>query len=140
MNNILFHHSRKAKLTDIQKLRAFILERCRSQNYHIDCIQFIFVDDKSLLHLNQHYLQHDYYTDILTFEFSNTPKHLLADIYISIDRVKDNAHQYQVPYNQECHRIIFHGILHLLGYSDATPTSKQAMTLMEDEWLQYYFI
>lgn len=85
------------------------------------------------------FLNHDTLTDILTFDLSNDEDEFTAEIYISIDRVKDNAKDFNVTYNNELHRVIFHGLLHLLGYDDKTKDKKAEMRKMEDQFLQKYF-
>ncbi|MEM6633182.1 MAG: rRNA maturation RNase YbeY [Bacteroidota bacterium] len=82
-------------------------------------LSFIFCSDAYLLKLNRQYLSHDYYTDILTFPYHEDPsKGLWSDIYISIARIKENAESFQKPFEEELHRVIIHGVLHLLGYDD----------------------
>ena len=98
-------------------------------------INFIFCSDAYLLDLNRRYLQHDYYTDILTFDNSVGEGPIMGDIYISVDRVRDNAGQFGVPFNQELHRVLVHGILHLIGYTDTTPAKMKAMKKKEDAYL-----
>lgn len=139
MNKLVFHHTKGPRLRQVRKLRAFILDRCHALGYEINSLLIIFVDDETLLQMNRDYLQHDYYTDILTFDMSTRPKIIEGEVYISMDRVQENANHYQVSYASECHRIIFHGILHLVGFSDHTTEEKQRMTQQEDDWLSSYF-
>ncbi|MDR1760913.1 MAG: rRNA maturation RNase YbeY [Bacteroidales bacterium] len=95
----------------------------------LDYINFIACSDEFLLTINNNYLQHDYYTDIITFDYSETT--IASDIYISIDRIKENAKELNVSSLQELQRIIIHGVLHLCGYEDAT--EKQRVKMMEKE-------
>ena len=97
-------------------------------------IAFIFCNDDKILEINRQYLQHDYYTDIITFDYSQG-NIISGDIFISLDTVKTNAEQFEVTYEQELHRIIIHGILHLCGQDDKTPESRKTMTAKENEAL-----
>ena len=97
-------------------------------------ISIIFCSDEYLLDINIRYLDHDYYTDIITFPYSASP--LTADLYISIDRVKENADQLNQHFSKELCRVIIHGILHLCGYKDKTPTEKELMRSKEDHYLK----
>jgi len=86
-----------------------------------------------LLEINKKYLDHDYYTDIITFPLQESP--IEATIYISIDRVKENAATYKVEFKHELHRVIVHGLLHLLGHKDKTDEEQKLMSAMEDKCL-----
>lgn len=105
----------------------------------IDNLNIIFCSDEYLLNMNKDFLQHDYYTDIITFELSekNAPS-IQAELYISLDRVTDNATQLQVSIKQELHRVIFHGLLHLLGFKDKTKKDQEQMRTMEEQFLFDY--
>jgi probable rRNA maturation factor len=93
-----------------------------------------------LLQINRDFLQHDFYTDIITFDMSEKGDNFLqSEIYISVDRVKDNAHQNGRSFKEELHRVIFHGILHLCGYKDKTKREEELMRSMEDKCLNEYF-
>jgi rRNA maturation RNase YbeY len=94
-------------------------------------MNYIFCSDSFLLELNRTHLSHDYYTDILTFPYQSNP--ILSDIYISIDRVKENADQLGTKFEDELHRVMVHGLLHLLGYDDHSPEDISAMRNAEDE-------
>lgn len=98
-------------------------------------INFIFCSDAYLIDLNRRYLRHDYYTDILTFDNRIGEGPLTGDIYISIERVGDNASCFGVTFDDELHRVMVHGILHLIGYSDASPSRKKVMKKKEDAYL-----
>jgi rRNA maturation RNase YbeY len=88
--------------------------------------------------MNRQFLEHDYYTDIITFPLSETEKEIEAEIYISIDRVKDNAEKFKTEFLDELHRVIFHGVLHLMGYKDKTIVDKETMRNKENEWLRRF--
>ena len=97
-------------------------------------IAYIFVDDEEILRVNREYLQHDYYTDIITFDYTegNT---ISGDLFISLDTVRTNAEQFDKPYDEELHRVIIHGILHLCGINDKGPGEREIMEKNEDEAL-----
>ena len=113
-------------LTIGEKLLSYIKKN------HRDCgvINYIFCSDKYLLDLNKKYLNHDYYTDILSFQMEDDP--IAGDIFISIDRIKDNAHKLNLPFDTELLRVISHGVLHFLGYKDKTKEEQNEMRAKED--------
>lgn len=114
-------------------LRRWIETIIVDAGHNILDINFIYCSDNYLLEINKSYLNHNYYTDIITFDnrdHGSSP--LNSDIFISIDRVKDNAKQLKVSYIQELHRVMIHGILHLLGYNDRTPQQQQEMRKREE--------
>jgi probable rRNA maturation factor len=92
-----------------------------------------------VLEINKQYLAHDYFTDIISFELSAPDSPAEGEIYISIDRVRDNAKTIGEPFYRELHRVIFHGTLHLCGYKDKTAAQKKLMRQKEDEYLTSYF-
>jgi rRNA maturation RNase YbeY len=102
-------------------------------NYQLRELSYIFTSDENLLLMNRQYLQHDEYTDILTFNYNPTQEpYLWGEIYISVDRVRDNALQNAVSFYDELHRVMIHGVLHLMGYNDQTPEEKVQMRQAED--------
>ena len=103
----------------------------------LDQLNFIFCSDTYLHQINIKYLQHDTFTDIITFPY-HPPPIIHGDIYISIDRVKENAHQLNIAFSNELHRVIIHGVLHLCGYGDKTPDEKKYMTKKENEALKLF--
>ncbi len=98
-------------------------------------LNYIFTSDNNLLNINRLYLNHDYYTDILTFDNSEKKNDIEGDIFISTERVKENAGQYGVPFEEELARIMIHGVLHLAGYDDKTKEEKTLMRKMENKFL-----
>ena len=98
-------------------------------------INYIFCSDEYLHQMNIDYLDHDSLTDIITFDGSETEENIEADIFISIDRVRDNAAQLNKPFEEELHRVIIHGLLHIMGYSDKTKKEQQVMREKEDACL-----
>ncbi len=106
------------------------------EGHHIENINYIFCSDNFLHSINVEYLQHDTLTDIITFDLrEDASDPLLADIFISIDRVEDNATEQGVEFQQELNRVMIHGVLHLCGYSDKTETDKSNMRKKEDACL-----
>ncbi|MCQ2341902.1 MAG: rRNA maturation RNase YbeY [Paludibacteraceae bacterium] len=94
-------------------------------------LTYIFCNDERILEVNRQFLGHDYYTDVITFDYS-TPTRVSGDIYISLDTVRSNAEMVGVTYEDELHRILVHGVLHLTGQGDKTPETKIEMTRKED--------
>ena len=105
------------------------------EGYKAENINYVFCSDAHLLELNQQYLNHDTLTDIITFDNSEEKENLEADIFISIDRVKENASALKKEFSNELHRVIIHGLLHLLGLKDKTEAEKQEMREKEDACL-----
>ncbi len=102
-------------------------------------IRYIFCSDEYLLQINRDHLQHDYYTDIVTFDLSEGEA-IIAEVYISTDRVKDNALTLATGYTAEMLRVIFHGALHLCGYKDKSKKQATLMRKMEDAYLKRYHL
>ena len=97
-------------------------------------IAYIFVDDEEILRVNREYLQHDYYTDIITFDYTEGDP-ISGDLFISLDTVRTNAEQFDKPYDEELHRVIIHGILHLCGINDKGPGERELMEAAENRAL-----
>ena len=129
-----FHFSNRSGL------KRFLYKQLKVEGKSIDSINYIFCDDAYLLQINQQYLKHDTLTDIITFELSPKTQPLLSDIYISVERIKENAKLYQTSFIKELHRVIFHGALHLVGYKDKTKKDSELMRMMENKWLNEYFV
>lgn len=125
-------------LTDRNALKAFIERLFRKEGRRLQSLNYIFCSDAYLLSVNRQFLQHDFYTDILTFDLSDQGQPTNAEIYISVDRVRDNASNYDSSFKQELHRVIFHGALHLCGYKDKSPSQSKMIRKMEDEYLHLY--
>ena len=103
------------------------------------CANFIFCSDTFLLNINREYLSHDTFTDIITFDNSDSPEQIETDIFISIDRVKENASHLNIEFEKELHRVMIHGILHLVGYKDKTQKEKEIMRARENEALELLY-
>lgn len=137
---IQFFFAEKAIIVPERKrLKIFITDLFKRECKIFTSLLFIFCSDEYLLNINRRFLQHDYYTDIITFNLSSNPETIEGEIYISIDRIKDNASVIKVSNNFELHRVIFHGILHLCGYMDKSESEKSIMTALEDACLAKYF-
>jgi rRNA maturation RNase YbeY len=123
---------------DRDRLKEFIIKRMKKEGREAEAINYIFCDDEYLLQMNQQYLAHDTLTDIITFELSPKDQPVVSDIYISVERVKENATQFKVSFSAELLRVVFHGALHLMGYKDKSKEQAQVMREKEDEFLKAY--
>jgi rRNA maturation RNase YbeY len=101
-------------------------------------LSYIFCSDSYLLNLNRQYLKHDYYTDVITFPISDTEGLIDAEIYISTESVAANARRYKAPFAEELARVMFHGVLHLIGYKDKSAKAQKKMRQMENQWLSEF--
>ena len=119
------------------ELKQFLVRLFQKERKKLEGLTYIFCSDEYLLGINRDFLQHDYYTDIITFDLSEGSA-TTGEIYISIDRVKDNAAQLGLPYSQELQRVIFHGALHLCGYKDKKPADITLMRNKEDHYIQLF--
>jgi len=128
----------KVALANRVALKSFIEKRVKKEGYSIETLTYVFCSDKYLLKMNKDFLSHNYYTDIISFDLSETPGNLIGEVYISVDRVKDNAKTHGTTLKEELHRVIFHGALHFCGYKDKKPADTIKMRQMEDRWLAAY--
>ncbi len=128
----------KVALANRVALKSFIEKRVKKEGYSIETLTYVFCSDKYLLKMNKDFLSHNYYTDIISFDLSETPGNLIGEVYISVDRVKDNAKTHGTSLKEELHRVIFHGALHFCGYKDKKPADTIKMRQMEDAWLSAY--
>lgn len=136
---IQFHFIEKGiSISDRTALKSFIELLFRKEKKKLDHCNYIFCSDDYLLEINKQYLKHDFYTDIVTFDLSEPGHPINAEIYISVDRVRDNAKQFKTSLKREIHRVIFHGALHLCGYKDKTKQEGLIMRSMEDKYLDLY--
>lgn len=117
------------------KIKSWITATITEEGYVLDELNFILCSDAYLLRINQDYLQHDDYTDVITFDNAEALKTIVGDIFISVDRIKENASQFQSTTQTELCRVMIHGTLHLLGYKDKTKATKTQMTAKEDYYL-----
>nr|WP_294905548.1 rRNA maturation RNase YbeY [uncultured Lacibacter sp.] len=121
-----------------RQLKKFLNTIFRKEGLILAELNVIFCTDEALLEINRNFLKHDYYTDIITFPLSLKSEPIVAELYISIDRVKDNAKTGAVSFKQELHRVIFHGCLHLAGYGDKSSQQIKKMREREDHYLRLY--
>lgn len=123
------------KLKNKNKVKEWIKATITAEGYALQELNYIFCSDEYLLQINRQYLDHDTYTDIVTFDNSEKDRSITGDIFISIDRIRENAQKFGTGEINELHRVIIHGALHLLGYKDKTTGSKKTMTQKEDQYL-----
>ena len=123
------------KLKNKTAVRKWLTDTIVAEGFKLNELNYIFCSDEYLLQINQQYLDHDTYTDIITFDNSEEEGIIVGDIFISIERIKENAAKFSVTEAQELHRVMVHGALHLLGYKDKSATDKKKMTLKEDHYL-----
>lgn len=134
---IEFHNETNFKLKDEDIHSLWISTSIEAMDKQTGNINYIFCDDDYLLSINQDYLNHDTFTDIISFDYSEQGI-LAGDIFISVDRVKDNAHTFNVSFENELARILIHGVLHFAGYADKTKDQKKEMRKQEDYYLSLH--
>ena len=134
-----FFENTRVTLTERRRLKEFIEGIFRKNGKSLKSLTYVFCTDCYLLEVNRKFLKHDYFTDILTFDLSETKNAVTAEIYISAERVKDNAKGLRVSVKEELHRVMFHGALHLCGFGDKKANDKKIMRLKEDKNLRIYF-
>jgi len=123
------------RLQGKEVLRRGIVQLVKEKDYQLGAINIIFCSDMFLKRYNKAYLKNDYFTDVIAFDLSEEKKMISGDIYISLDRVRENAKMYHVLIKNEIARVIIHGILHLMGMEDSTDELKRAMKIEEDKFL-----
>ena len=140
MNNptIQFNFLEPISLADRTRLKRFIRAIFKKQRKPLAELQYIFCSDSYLLNINRQFLHHDYYTDIITFDLSEKDQPITAEIYISVDRVRDNARNFDSSLRIELQRVIFHGALHLCGFKDKTKMDQAEMRNMEETCLRLF--
>lgn len=121
---------------DYPQVERWIRVVAAQYGYAVGDLNYIFCNDEKILSVNREFLQHDYYTDVITFDYT-TRTRVNGDIYISLDTVASNAEQVGAPFLHELHRIIIHGLLHLTGQADKTPETKAQMTAKEESALRH---
>jgi len=136
---ILFHSETSFKITSKREYKRWITELVLSKGKKIGDIHYLFCDDEYLLNINQKFLQHDTYTDIITFDYSKEGV-ISGDILISIERVKENAETFKRPFEEELLRVLSHGILHLIGYKDKTEKEKKEMREEEEKAILLFIL
>ena len=140
MQNIrFFTEDIQFELKQKNKLRKWIESVLVQNKKKAESINYIFSSDQYLLDINKQYLNHNYFTDIITFNNASAQESLQADIFISVERVKDNAKSLKTPFTDELHRVMIHGILHLIGFDDKTGQGKTEMRKKENHYLALRF-
>ena len=136
---ISFNYEFEFKLQDESLYSNWISRVILSENKKEGDINYVFCDDEYILQINQQYLNHDYYTDIISFDYT-VGNELHGDIFISVDRVRENALDYNTSFEEELKRVIIHGVLHYCGYKDKTEKDEQLMRSKEDVKIQMFHV
>ena len=136
---IEFHFKSDLVLSDITNFSDWISRILKSEGFQIGQLDYVFCSDEFLLTLKKEYLNHDTFTDIITFDYSSG-KTISGDIFISSERVIENAETYGVPFENELLRVMGHGVLHLMGYGDKTDSEKQLMRIKEEEKIKMFHV
>jgi probable rRNA maturation factor len=121
-----------------RKLATWIRKAVKSENHQLEELNYIFCSDSYLFNLNRGYLRHNTLTDIVTFDNSELEQKIEGDIFISIDRVRENSQEFKTIFDVELRRVMIHGVLHLVGYSDKSPEQKAQMRKKEDVYLSLW--
>ncbi|MCB4807276.1 rRNA maturation RNase YbeY [Tamlana sp. 62-3] len=134
---INFNYETDFKLSSEEDISKWILETITLENHSLEEVNYVFCDDEYLHKLNVEFLNHDTLTDVISFDYS-VGKQISGDVFISIERVADNAKDFNVSFDVELKRVIIHGILHYCGYKDKTDDDAKLMRSKEDEYLALY--
>lgn len=139
METIFFRNADKTFLfPNKTELKQFIELLFKNEKKGLMELTYVFCSDDYLLDINKDFLQHDYYTDIITFDLSENPKQTIGEIYVSLDRIKDNAKTLEISLKDETLRVIFHGALHLCGYRDKSKADVTTMRKKEEYYMSLY--
>ena len=130
-----FNEDTAYKLAQKPRIRQWLTAQAMQEGVKLRELNYILCSDEYLLQINRDHLNHDYYTDIITFDNGETEGVIEGDIFISVERVDDNWRIQQTDFLSELRRVMAHGLLHLCGYGDKTPAEQQAMRAKEDDWL-----
>ncbi len=134
-----FYQGINLKIPNKIKLTNFIESIFEAEKKNLKFINYIFCSDKFLLSVNKKYLNNSYYTDTISFNLSDTKNEIIAEVYISIPRIKENSKLYTTSFKSELHRVVFHGTLHICGYSDKKKSEKVLMLKKENKYLELFF-
>ena len=138
MQKVLFFSAdRKFNFNKKKKLKQFIEKLFATEKKSLESITYVFCSDEYLLEINKKFLQHNYYTEIITFDLSNSNQ-MIGEVYVSIDRIKENIKSLRTTIDSESLRVIFHGALHLCGYKDKTKKDISIMRAKEDFYLSNF--
>jgi probable rRNA maturation factor len=130
---------RRPALKDRTRLKHFIEKVFVAEKKTLGSLSYIFCSDNHLLNINKDFLKHDFFTDVITFDLSSGKDNIEGEVYLSSDRIKENAKELGVSFKEELHRVMFHGALHLCGYKDKKQRDIKTMRAMEDKHLKSYF-
>lgn len=133
-----FFQNSSIRFSERTRLKSFIEDVFKKEGKRLESLNYIFCTDNYLLKINREYLKHDFYTDIISFDLSETPKSINGEIYISTGRIKENARSLKTNAKHELLRVVFHGALHLCGYNDKNKLEKGKMREKEDFYLTRY--
>lgn len=139
MNGISFVYETPFRLEGAAQTKKWMGSCLTAMGFTAKQLSFAFMSDDALLRINKDFLNHDYYTDVITFDYS-VGKELSCDIAISVNRVQDNAQQHQIDFDQELRRVMIHGVLHCCGYGDKSPQQKKVMRKKENECLAMFHV
>jgi rRNA maturation RNase YbeY len=137
-SKIYFFFEKPASLPNRTKLKKFIDTIFKKEKKKLHRLNYVFCADNQLLAINKEYLKHDYFTDVITFRLSPDMKPIEGEVYISIDRIRENALVFGESMTRELHRVIVHGALHLCGYRDNSKKGRETMRKKEDFYLGLY--
>ena len=139
MNGISFVYQTPFRIEGAVQTKKWIGVCLTAMGYAAKQLSFAFMDDHALLRINKDFLKHDYFTDVITFDYS-VGKELSCDIAISVDRVQDNAQEQKIDFAQELRRVMIHGVLHCCGYGDKSPQQIKEMREKENECLAMFHV
>ena len=132
-------YNTKYSIADEDKYTEWFKKVISSESKQLGDLVYILTDDNEILRVNRDYLGHDYYTDIITFEYNKNDE-VSGDIFISLDRIRENSESYHVTFEEELQRVMVHGILHLLGYDDMTDKDQEKMRELENQKMKMFHV
>ena len=133
-SQIEFHSECEFEFKNQQQMTDWMLSTAQEEGKHVGALNYIFCDDEYLHKINVEFLNHDTYTDIITFDYC-VGDELISDVYVSVERVRENAQDFSVSFEEELHRVLIHGLLHLCGYKDKTEEESSLMRSKENYYL-----
>ena len=136
---VSFNYELLFQLENEDNFSEWIKKVIQSEGKQLGEVNYVFCDDDYLLDINKQYLDHDYYTDIISFDYTEGNV-ISGDIFISVDRIKENADEFNVTFDNELKRVIIHGILHYCGYKDKSDSEEQLMRLKEEQKIEMFHV
>lgn len=133
-----FKENTKYNLQNKKKLKELVESVCKKEGKKIACLNLILCNDDYLKEINKKHLNKTYYTDVISFDFKEEENSVEGDVYVSVDRTKENAKKFNSKHQIELFRVIIHGLLHLIGYNDKTKKEKEIMTRKENKYISLY--